>query len=235
MIGLNNIEESKVRIFIILQLLLYNIILNFKNNYNDILEKKNLLNNNKLNSLKQDHELIMKKETKIYERNILLNKGRQYLDKCLKNENYDFYEMNENPIITTIIPTFNGEKTLKASTHSVQYQNFSNIELIVIDDFSTDNSKKIIQKIRMNDKRIKLIDNKKKMGTLYSRSIGALLSKGNYILCLDSDDLFFDEDVFDYVYKQAINENLDIVSFRSLFSDDYFADISILKRSASLP
>ena len=45
------------------------------------------------------------------------------------------------------------------------------------------------------DKRIKLIENKKNMGTLYSRSIGALMAKGNYIMCLDNDDLFFDEDV----------------------------------------
>lgn len=228
MICLNNIEESKVRIFIILQLLLYIIILNNKINHDEIFEKKNILNNT-MNSITQYNEFKMNKEAKIYEREILLTKGRQYLDKCLKKENYEFYEKNENPMITTIIPTFNGEKTILASIHSVQYQNFSNIELIVIDDFSTDDSKKIVQKIQMNDKRIKLIDNKKKMGTLYSRSIGALFSKGYYILCLDSDDLFFDEDVFDYVYKRAINDNLDIVSFRSLFSYDYFADISKMK------
>ena len=56
------------------------------------------------------------------------------------------------------------------------------------------------------------------MGTLYSRCIGALLAKGNYILSLDNDDLFFDEDVFDFLYNKIKNDNLDKqwLSFRIL-------------------
>ena len=137
--------------------------------------------------------------------------------------------MNKNPLITTIIPSFNCEKTISSSIRSVQNQNISNIELIIIDDFSTDNTKEIIHNLQINDKRIHLIENKKNMGTLYSRCMGALLSQGNYIFCLDNDDLFFDEDVFDYVYNQSKDYNLDIVSFRALYSNDYFDAISKMK------
>ena len=123
-----------------------------------------------------------------------------------------FHEMNEKPIITTIIPSYNCEKTIISAIHSVQYQNFSNFEIIIVDDFSQDKSKEIIKYIQSADKRMKIIENKKNMGTLYSRCIGALLSKGEYIFCLDNDDLFFDEDVFDYVYKQSI-KNMEVFTF----------------------
>ena len=116
--------------------------------------------------------------------------------------------MNENPIITNIIPTYNYVKTIVASIYSIQYKNFTNIEIIIVDDFSTDHSKEIIKEIKTNDKRIQLIENKKNMGTLYFGYLGVLLSKGNYILSLDNDDLFFNEDIFDFLYKQAIIINV---------------------------
>ena len=67
------------------------------------------------------------------------------------------------------------------------------------------------------------------MGTLYSRSLGALLSKANYILCLDNDDFFFDEDVFDFLHKQSKIDNLDLVAFRALAVDNYFDEKSQMK------
>ena len=54
------------------------------------------------------------------------------------------------------------------------------------------------------------------MGTLYSRSIGALNSKGKYIFCLDNDDLFYDENLFDKIFNIAESKDFDIVEFNSL-------------------
>ena len=190
---------------------------------------------NKINSTSKNYssqffdknkDFISMNLTEMNEREVVLSKGRKYLDNCLKNESIIFHEMNEKPIITTIIPSYNCEKTIISAIHSVQYQNFSNFEIIIVDDFSQDKSKEIIKYIKSADKRMKLIENKKNMGTLYSRCIGALLSKGEYIFCLDNDDLFFDEDVFDYVYKQSIKNHLDIVSFRALHINDYFDEVS---------
>ena len=175
------------------------------------------------------NEIRKNNETQLFTRDISLKKGRKYLNRCLTIENNHLYNYNENPFITVIIPSYNCENTILYSIRSSQYQNCSNFEIIIVDDFSTDYTKKIIQNIQMNDKRIKLIENKRNMGTLYSRCIGALFSRGNYILCLDNDDLFFDEDLFDYIYNESLKDNLDLFSFRALFSSDYFDDISKMK------
>ena len=66
----------------------------------------------------------------------------------------------------------------------------TNFEIILINDYSNDNSSIIINEMKKFDNRIKIINNHRNMGTLYSRSIGALNAKGKYIFALDNDDLF---------------------------------------------
>ena len=89
----------------------------------------------------------------------------------------------------------------------------SDLEILLIDDYSSDNSLKIIEKCQKVDKRIKLIKNKKNRGSLFSRSLGVLKSKGKYIMALDSDDLFINENLFYLCYKEAEKYNLDIIEF----------------------
>ena len=89
------------------------------------------------------------------------------------------------------------------------------IEILLVDDFSTDNSVDIIKKIMLEDKRIKLIQNKKNKGTLYCRSIGVLNAKGKYIMALDNDDLFL-FDIFKRCYEEAEKYNHDIIEFSGL-------------------
>ena len=84
------------------------------------------------------------------------------------------------PKVTVIIPLYNCESTIESSIHSIQYQNMSDIEIILINDYSIDNTSKIINNILKNDHRITIINNHKNMGSLYSRSIGALKAKGEY-------------------------------------------------------
>ena len=85
------------------------------------------------------------------------------------------------PKITAFIIIYNAEKTILSSIRSIQNQNMADIELLLVDDYSIDNSLKIIEKCQKEDKRIKLIKNKKNRGALYSRSLGVLNSKGKYI------------------------------------------------------
>lgn len=82
-----------------------------------------------------------------------------------------------------------------------------------MDDFSSDKSSKIINDIAEKDQRIKIIKNKKNRGSLYSRSIGALNSKGKYIMALDSDDLFTNENLFHICYNEAEKNDLDILEY----------------------
>ena len=160
----------------------------------------------------------------------ILSEGKYYIEKCLKSlfQEKNFQKVLK-PLISVIIPIYNCEETISYSINSIQNQNLSEIEIILINDFSKDNSTKIISSFMEKDKRIKLINNNKNMGTLYSRCIGTLISKGNYIFALDNDDMFFNDDVFDYVYKKAIEENFDIIGFKTICVNDYYDKIESMK------
>ena len=146
-------------------------------------------------------------------------KAKKFLNNCLK-ENYinnEEFILSENPKITAVIPIFNCSKFIGKTVKSVQNQNIRDIEIILINDFSPDNTLSIVEKLKNEDPRIKIIKNKRNMGILYSRSIGALLSKGKYIFPLDNDDMFLDKDVFKTISSIANESNIDIVEFKGIF------------------
>ena len=64
------------------------------------------------------------------------------------------------------------------------------------------------------------------MGTLYSRSIGVLASKGEYIFALDNDDMFADENLFYRLYQEAKKYNYDIIGFKSIIGYNYYSNTS---------
>ena len=165
--------------------------------------------------------------TRIYS----LHKGRKYLNICLKDKliNYNKFKFINNPKISIIIPIHNCNKTIKSAIRSIQNQNMVKIEIIVINDFSLDNSIKIIKEVMEEDKRIRLINNTKNMGILYSRCIGVLNSKGKYILNLDQDDMFFDNILFNKIYKIAKIGKYDIVSFMEVQGNNYYINEKDMK------
>lgn len=95
--------------------------------------------------------------------------------------------MEKTLLLSVIMPVHNGSSYLVDSIKSVLIQNYSNFELIIINDGSTDNSEKIIKEF--NDERIKLISNKKKSGIVYSLNKGLNISRGKFIARMDSDDI----------------------------------------------
>ena len=90
--------------------------------------------------------------------------------------------------ISIIIPTYNREKLIIRSINSILNQTYHNIEVILIDDGSTDNTKKIISQIK--DKRFRYIKLRKNKGSNVARNIGIQKAIGNYITFQDSDDFF---------------------------------------------
>lgn len=155
---------------------------------------------------------------KIISKTIQKKLAMNYIKNMFKNHlNNNKLEasFNEYPNISIIIPLYNCQNTIQTSIASIQIQKFKNYEIILINDHSLDNTSKIVNDIKEKDHRIKLIKNKKNMGTLYSRSIGALNSRGKYIFCLDNDDLFYDENLFDKIFNIAESKNFDIVEFNS--------------------
>ena len=91
-------------------------------------------------------------------------------------------------MISVVIPVYNREDTVKASIQSVLNQTFSDIEVIVVDDASKDESIKIVKSIK--DNRIKIIELDENKGACIARNIGIKEARGEYIAFHDSDDLW---------------------------------------------
>ena len=129
----------------------------------------------------------------------------------------------EAPKITALITIYNSNKYIHSAIKSIQNQLFTDIEILLIDDCSTDQSLNIIRKLQKEDKRIKIIQNKKNRGALYSKSIGILKAKGKYTMILDSDDLFVNENIFNICFNQATQNNIDIIEFSGYnLNSEYF-------------
>lgn len=94
------------------------------------------------------------------------------------------------PEVTIIMPLFNNQKYVSESIESVLNQTFTNFEIIVIDDCSSDNSVEIIEKLANKDRRIKLLSLDTNSGAAIARNRGLIESKGRFIAFLDADDLW---------------------------------------------
>ena len=116
------------------------------------------------------------------------------------------------PKISIIITVYNQENYLKYAYFCIQEQKMKDLEIIFVDDASTDTSSKIIHSLMKNDKRIIYIKNKINKGAFYSRNEGILLSKGKYILIHDPDDLLLNN-ILKKVYELAEYYSLDILQF----------------------
>ena len=123
------------------------------------------------------------------------------------------YNLSNNPKISIVISVYNGEAYLKTILLSIQYQDFKDIEIVMIDDGSKDNSVNLIKELMKTEPRIVLYQNKKNKGALYTKSTGVILSKGKYVMTMDEDDIYVQKDAFSTLYVEAEKNNLDILGF----------------------
>ena len=109
------------------------------------------------------------------------------------------------PDLSVIIPVYNTEKYLEQCIRSIQKQTYSNIEIILVDDGSPDNSGRICDKYAQMDKRIEVI-HKENGGLSDARNKGIDISKGKYITFVDSDD-YIEEMYIESLYKAIKNDD----------------------------
>lgn len=117
--------------------------------------------------------------------------------------------MSEEVLVSIVVPVYNSEKYLEACLDSVVNQSYKNIEIILVDDGSTDGSVEIVDLYATRDERVKVIHNKNH-GVSYSRNYGIKMATGSKVLFIDSDDTID----LDYVKKLVTplsNENYDLV------------------------
>lgn len=115
---------------------------------------------------------------------------------------------NELPLISVVVPIYNGEKYLKECVNSILQQDYTNIEIILVDDGSTDKTGKIIDEYAFKDNRVIPI-HQINSGVSIARNNGINISKGKYITFIDSDD-FICKDYISYFYKMIIENNVEI-------------------------
>lgn len=126
----------------------------------------------------------------------------------------------KNPKVSVIIPIYNVEKYLCQCLNCVIHQTLRDIEIICIDDGSTDSSAKILQEYAAKDKRIKVIS-KQNEGVGKARNDGILQACGQYVIFLDPDDLYPTSKVLSILYNKAVKHNALICGGEfALFSED---------------
>lgn len=114
--------------------------------------------------------------------------------------------------ISVIIPVYNVAEYLEDCVKSVLRQSKKNIEIICIDDCSTDDSLKILEKMASEDNRVYVIKNDNNRGRLYARKRGVMAAEGKYIMFLDGDD-FYSDGACETAYNVMIEHHTDILQF----------------------
>lgn len=98
-----------------------------------------------------------------------------------------------NPLVSIITPCFNCSSFIELTVSSVIEQSYSSWELLLIDDFSTDDTYEKIKRLQDSDPRIKVVRNEKNLGVARTRNRGLQMASGELIAFLDSDDLWLDD------------------------------------------
>ena len=175
-------------------------------------------------SVEYKEEVFISGKERTYLKKDLIDNYNSFISNCTKGILLDKenIQISNEPKISITMPIYNGGKYLYYSLRSIQNQRMKDIEIILIDDCSTDNTLSIIGQYMKEDPRIKLIKNQNNRKILYTKSIGALNAKGKYIFQFDQDDILIRDDVFDMIYFEAENNNLDLVQFRDIIKSDLF-------------
>jgi glycosyltransferase involved in cell wall biosynthesis len=115
---------------------------------------------------------------------------------------------NLNPLISVIVPVYNTEEYLPASIHSILTQTYSNIEIIAVNDGSSDSSLKILKRYAKQDKRIVII-NKNNTGASDSRNKAIEIIRGKFVMFVDSDDII-EPEIIQILYSNGQKYNAQI-------------------------
>ena len=120
---------------------------------------------------------------------------------------------SNNPLISIIIPSFNKKNELMKSVRSIQNQSSKNIELIIIDDCSTDGTKNLYDILLKTDQRVRIFNHLKNMEVFRTRIDGFLYSRGKYIFHFDPEDFYADNLVLEDMHNLITKYNLDLFRF----------------------
>lgn len=117
--------------------------------------------------------------------------------------------MSKHPLLSVIVPVYNASKFLPRCVESLIKQTYSNLEIILIDDGSTDDSPAMCDGFAQQREKIRVL-HKENGGAGYARNSGLDLAKGEYVAFVDADD-YIDENMYSHLMAEAEKEKLDAV------------------------
>ncbi len=118
--------------------------------------------------------------------------------------------------VSVCVPVYNVELYIRRCIESIQKQTIKDIEIIVVDDASSDNSINIVEEMAQNDNRIKIIHHEKNMGLMWARRTGYMAAIGDYITFCDSDD-YLPIDSIEILLSEAEKTQADVVSGDNIY------------------
>ena len=127
-----------------------------------------------------------------------------------KKEGEEGVDGGSGPLISVVLPFFNAEKNLGKAVASVSENDYRNMEIILVNDASTDSSRQIAEAMAHKDDRIRILDHHVNMGAGPARNTGALDARGEYLFFLDSDDILRRHSL-ELLVRTAVAEGVELV------------------------
>lgn len=124
---------------------------------------------------------------------------------------YIYMKFISTPLVSVLIPVYNVEKFIESAIQSISNQTYNNIEIIVVDDGSTDDTLLILEKIKLRETRLKLFKNDFNSGIVKTLNFGISKCKGDYIMRMDGDDLCDEQKVKKQLDFLIENPTIDLV------------------------
>ena len=137
-----------------------------------------------------------------------------YVNACKHSKKlYRKKILNKHPYISVCLSALNMELFIKQNILSIINQSFQDFEIIIVNDFSKDETENIIRNLQSKDNRIKLVNHYNNLGVYHSRIEAILNANGEYILLMDPDDMFLNQNLFKEIFHYNLKNNLDIIEF----------------------
>lgn len=148
-------------------------------------------------------------------KDISLSYYKKYVRDCYKLKKYKRKNINNKlPYFSICLPTYNMEKYIRSTILSILNQSFQDFEIVIVNDYSNDNTLNIINEIK--NRKIKIFNHSKNLGLFASRVDCILNSSGKYIILMDPDDLLLNPNLLKFLYNYNLQYNLDIIEFTKL-------------------
>ncbi len=179
-------------------------------------------------NLKEENKYLLKKKEeniKFYENKKRKNQlNFQIFGKLCSEERLIFskkFFLHSKPFVSVVLPTYNKEDTLMKSIRSIQNQSLKNIEIIIVDDCSTDKTPNLYKYLLQSDPRIRVFRHLKNLGVWRTRIDGFLYSRGDYVIQFDPGDLYEDNYVLEEAYNIIKKYKIDSVKMLCRFIYNY--------------